>query len=43
VSRNGRSIRVVDQPMRAADGSSTFEDITEWQAAQEQISHIGEP
>jgi diguanylate cyclase (GGDEF)-like protein/PAS domain S-box-containing protein len=40
VSRNGRSIRVVDQPMRGGGWVATFEDITEWQAAQEQISHM---
>jgi diguanylate cyclase (GGDEF)-like protein/PAS domain S-box-containing protein len=40
VSRNGRSIRIVDQPMRGGGWVATFEDITEWQAAQEQISHM---
>ena len=40
VSRNGRSIRVVDQPMKGGGWIATFEDITEWQAAQEQISHM---
>jgi diguanylate cyclase (GGDEF)-like protein len=40
VSRNGRSIRVVDQPMKGGGWVATFEDITEWQAAQEQISHM---
>jgi diguanylate cyclase (GGDEF)-like protein/PAS domain S-box-containing protein len=40
VTRNGRSIRVVDQPMRGGGWVATFEDITEWQAAQEQISHM---
>src|SRR5260370_15479757 len=39
VARNGRSIRVVDQPMRGGGWVATFEDITEWQQAQEQISH----
>ena len=38
VSRNERSIRVVDQPMKGGGWVATFEDITEWQAAQEQIS-----
>ena len=40
VSRNGRSLRVVDQPMKGGGWVATFEDITEWQAAQEQISHM---
>jgi diguanylate cyclase (GGDEF)-like protein/PAS domain S-box-containing protein len=40
VSRNGRAIRVVDQPMKGGGWVATFEDITEWQAAQEQISHM---
>ena len=39
-SRNGRSIRIVDQPMKGGGWVATFEDITEWQAAQEQISHM---
>ena len=38
--RNGRSIRVVDQPMKGGGWVATFEDITEWQQAQEQISHM---
>jgi diguanylate cyclase (GGDEF)-like protein/PAS domain S-box-containing protein len=40
VNRNERSIRVVDQPMKGGGWVATFEDITEWQAAQEQISHM---
>jgi diguanylate cyclase (GGDEF)-like protein/PAS domain S-box-containing protein len=40
VSRNARSIRVVDQPMKGGGWVATFEDITEWQQAQEQISHM---
>jgi diguanylate cyclase (GGDEF)-like protein len=40
VSRNGRALRVVDQPMKGGGWVATFEDITEWQAAQEQISHM---
>ncbi|MBT1515083.1 EAL domain-containing protein [Bradyrhizobium sp. SRL28] len=40
VSRNGRSLRVVDQPMKGGGWVATFEDITEWQAVQEQISHM---
>jgi diguanylate cyclase (GGDEF)-like protein len=35
-----RSIRMVDQPMRGGGWVSTFEDITEWQRAQDQISHM---
>jgi diguanylate cyclase (GGDEF)-like protein len=40
LGRNGRSLRVVDQPMKDGGWVATFEDITEWQAAQEQISHM---
>ena len=40
MARNGRSLRVVDQPMKGGGWVATFEDITEWQAAQEQISHM---
>jgi diguanylate cyclase (GGDEF)-like protein len=40
VSRNGRLLRVVDQPMKGGGWVATFEDITEWQAVQEQISHM---
>src|SRR5882757_519687 len=40
VTRNGRSIRVVDQPNKGGGWVATFEDITEWQEAQEQISHM---
>jgi diguanylate cyclase (GGDEF)-like protein len=40
VARNGRSIRVVDQPKKGGGWVATFEDITEWQEAQEQISHM---
>ncbi|CAN7329069.1 EAL domain-containing protein [Bradyrhizobium sp. LjRoot220] len=40
VTRNGRSIRVVDQPKKGGGWVATFEDITEWQAAQEQITHM---
>jgi diguanylate cyclase (GGDEF)-like protein len=35
-----RSIRMVNQPMSGGGWVSTFEDITEWQRAQEQISHM---
>jgi len=40
VNRHGRSIRVVDQPMKGGGWVATFEDITEWQHAQDQISHM---
>ena len=40
IIQNGRSIRIVDQPMRGGGWVATFEDITEWQLAQEQISHM---
>ena len=40
VDQDGRSIRVVDQPMKGGGWVATFEDITEWQQAQAQISHM---
>jgi diguanylate cyclase (GGDEF)-like protein len=40
VTRNGRSIRVVDEPKKGGGWVATFEDITEWQEAQEQITHM---
>src|SRR5258708_32536825 len=40
VARNGRSIRVADQPMKGGGWVATFEDITEGQQAQQQISHM---
>jgi diguanylate cyclase (GGDEF)-like protein/PAS domain S-box-containing protein len=40
VASQGRSIRVVDQPMKGGGWVATFEDITEWQQAQEQITHM---
>jgi diguanylate cyclase (GGDEF)-like protein len=40
VAREGRSIRVVDQPMKGGGWVATFEDITEWLQAQQQISHM---
>jgi diguanylate cyclase (GGDEF)-like protein len=40
VTRNERSIRIVDQPMKGGGWVATFEDITEWQQAQERISHM---
>jgi len=36
----GRSIRIVDQPMIGGGWVATFEDITEWEQAQAQISHM---
>jgi diguanylate cyclase (GGDEF)-like protein/PAS domain S-box-containing protein len=35
-----RVLRVVDQPMQDGGWVATFEDITEWQEAQAQISHM---
>jgi diguanylate cyclase (GGDEF)-like protein/PAS domain S-box-containing protein len=40
VSRDGRSIRIVNQPMKGGGWVATFDDITEWQQAQERISHM---
>jgi diguanylate cyclase (GGDEF)-like protein/PAS domain S-box-containing protein len=40
VVQKGRSIRVVDQPMKGGGWVATFEDVTEWEQAQEQISHM---
>jgi diguanylate cyclase (GGDEF)-like protein len=40
VSRYGRSIRVVNQPMQGGGWVATFEDITEWLEAQAKISHM---
>jgi diguanylate cyclase (GGDEF)-like protein len=40
IDRGGRSLRVVEQPMNGGGWVATFEDITEWQAAQDQISHM---
>ena len=40
IIQNGRSIRIVDQPMRGGGWVATFEDITEWQQAPQQISHM---
>ena len=38
--RRQRAIRMVNQPMKGGGWVSTFEDITEWQQAQQQISHM---
>ena len=40
VTRLGRSIRVVNQPMEGGGWVATFEDITEWLEAQAKISHM---
>ena len=40
IERDARSIRVVDQPVTGGGWVATFEDITEWQRAQHQISHM---
>ena len=40
VTRFGRSIRVVNQPMLGGGWVATFEDITEWLEAQAKISHM---
>ncbi|MCK1550769.1 EAL domain-containing protein [Bradyrhizobium sp. 177] len=40
VTRFGRSIRVVNQPMQGGGWVATFEDITEWLEAQARISHM---
>ena len=39
-SANGRALRVMEQPMEGGGWVATFEDITEWQNAQAQISHM---
>jgi len=36
----GGALRVVDQPMQGGGWVATFEDITEWQKAQAQISYL---
>jgi diguanylate cyclase (GGDEF)-like protein len=40
IVRTSRSIRVVHQPMANGGWVATFEDITEWEQAQRQISHM---
>jgi diguanylate cyclase (GGDEF)-like protein/PAS domain S-box-containing protein len=40
VRQKGRSIRIVDQPMMGGGWVATFEDITEWEQARNQISHM---
>jgi diguanylate cyclase (GGDEF)-like protein/PAS domain S-box-containing protein len=39
-SLTGRVLRVMEQPMQGGGWVATFEDITEWQKAQAQISHM---
>ena len=36
----GRVLRVVDQPMRGGGWVATFDDVTDWQKAQAQISYL---
>jgi len=36
----GRVLRVMEQPMQGGGWVATFEDVTEWQKAQAQISHM---
>jgi diguanylate cyclase (GGDEF)-like protein/PAS domain S-box-containing protein len=40
IARTKRSIRVVHQPMASGGWVATFEDVTEWEQAQRQISHM---
>ncbi len=40
MEQRGRSVRVVTQPMKTGGWVATFEDITEWEQAQAQISHM---
>ena len=40
VEHLGRSLRILHQPMHGGGWVATFEDITEWQRAQAQISHM---
>ena len=40
ITRLNRAIRVVHQPMTRGGWVATFEDITEWEAAQQQIFHM---
>jgi diguanylate cyclase (GGDEF)-like protein len=40
IMRTKRSIRVVHQPMASGGWVATFEDITEWEKAQQQIHHM---
>jgi len=40
LQHRGRSMRTVTQPMKSGGWVATFEDITEWEQAQAQISHM---
>jgi diguanylate cyclase (GGDEF)-like protein len=40
ITRTNRAIRVVHQPMKNGGWVATFEDITEWEEAQQQIFHM---
>jgi diguanylate cyclase (GGDEF)-like protein len=40
IARVNRAIRVVHQPMKNGGWVATFEDITEWEEAQQQIFHM---
>ncbi len=40
ITRINRAIRVVHQPMKNGGWVATFEDITEWEEAQQQIFHM---
>jgi diguanylate cyclase (GGDEF)-like protein/PAS domain S-box-containing protein len=40
LQHQGRSMRTTTQPMRSGGWVATFEDITEWEEAQAQISHM---
>ncbi len=40
IQHRGRSMRTVTQPMTSGGWVATFEDITEWEQAQAQISHM---
>jgi diguanylate cyclase (GGDEF)-like protein len=40
IARTNRAVRVVHQPMKSGGWVATFEDITEWEKAQQQIFHM---
>ena len=40
LEQRGRSMRIVTQPTKSGGWVATFEDITEWERAQAQISHM---
>jgi diguanylate cyclase (GGDEF)-like protein len=39
-TNSGRSLRVIDQPMKGGGFVTTLEDITQWQRAQARIAHM---